>query len=459
MTTNDESLQRQKKIVEILNMLHQGGDFDEAKKIFNDTFDSVDVSEITSAERQLIANGLNPQEIQNLCNVHAAVFKGSISNDSATPALQKPGHPVATMKLENLIISSLIDDELLPVLKKWQQDGKNESYLTRMRKALADLATIDKHYTRKENTLFPLMDKYGITAPPQVMWGVDDKIRGLIKHANQLVKQDPLPDKYEIETAIEAACKEVTEMIFKEEAIMIPMLDEVATSLDWQMVREDEENMEYTLIPKPIMWKPTTAEIEADKNKDSSEIAKELNKMAQNLAANQNLTAEETVPYKKDPALAAGAQNLAQAQLILPDLSQAAVSFTSGGKLSPIEIEAILRALPLELTFVDKNDNVKWFTGNPNPIFPRTKSVLGRSVFNCHPPKALPQVKKIFADFHAGKETVVTRWFNLHDEKFIYIQYMAIKDSQGNYLGCLESVQDIKPLRELDGEMRRPNQK
>ena len=118
-----------------------------------------------------------------------------------------------------------------------------------------------------------------------------------------------------------------------------------------------------------------------------------------------------------------------------------------------------MRALPLELTFVDKNDNVKWFTGNPNPIFPRTKSVLGRSVFNCHPPKALPQVKKIFADFHAGKETVVTRWFNLHDEKFIYIQYMAIKDSQGNYLGCLESIQDIKPLRELDGEMRRPNQK
>ena len=116
--------------------------------MFNEEFESVDVAEITAAERQLIANGLNPMEIQNLCNVHAEVFKGSITDQQATPAFETPGHPVKTMKLENTIISSLINDELLPCLKKWQQDGNNSEYLGRIQKALADLAMIDRHYTR-----------------------------------------------------------------------------------------------------------------------------------------------------------------------------------------------------------------------------------------------------------------------------------------------------------------------
>lgn len=227
MKTN--ARQRQRAITEILTFLHQGGDFDQAKKMFNDQFSQVDVAEITAAERELIANGLNPSEIQNLCNVHAAVFKGAITNNQETPAFEKPGHPVNTLKLENKIISSLINDELLPVEKKWQQDGTNSNYLQRMRQALGDLMKIDKHYARKENTIFPLMDKYGITAPPKVMWGVDDQIRQWIKDALDLVNQEPTPDKYVIEAAIEKAAQEVLEMIFKEEDIMIPMLAEVAT--------------------------------------------------------------------------------------------------------------------------------------------------------------------------------------------------------------------------------------
>ena len=243
MKTN--ARQRQRAITEILTFLHQGGDFDQAKKMFNDQFSQVDVAEITAAERELIANGLNPSEIQNLCNVHAAVFKGAITNNQETPAFEKPGHPVNTLKLENKIISSLINDELLPVEKKWQQDGTNSNYLQRMRQALGDLMKIDKHYARKENTIFPLMDKYVI------------------------------------EAAIEKAAQEVLEMIFKEEDIMIPMLAEVATPLDWKKVRDDEGEIGYTLIPTPLPWSPTQAEIAASKEKTAnSTIAHELNQFA-----------------------------------------------------------------------------------------------------------------------------------------------------------------------------------
>lgn len=444
METN--ARQRQRAITEILTFLHQGGDFEQAKKMFNDQFSEVDVSEITSAERELIANGLNPTEIQNLCNVHAAVFKGAITNNQQTPAFEKPGHPVNTLKLENKIITSLINDELLPVEKKWQQDGTNETYLKRMRQALADLKTIDKHYARKENTIFPLMDKYGITAPPKVMWGVDDNIRQWINNAFQLVNQDPLPDKYEIEAAIEKAAKEVLEMIFKEEDIMLPMLDEVATPQDWKTVRDDEDEIGYTLIPTPLPWSPTKEEIASAQNKPrNSQIAQELNQFAQQLAeSDDQVNADSTTPLKVHEK---------DSQAITASSDEQPLDLGTGAlKLS--QLIAIFKTLPVDLTFVDHTDHVRWFSDNSHRIFPRTKSVIGRAVVNCHPPKSVDKVEKILQDFHSGANDHAEFWIDLHGERFIHIEYFALHDEAGQYLGCLEVSQDATHLRSLTGEKR-----
>ncbi|MFD1431504.1 DUF438 domain-containing protein [Lacticaseibacillus yichunensis] len=246
--TETHATDRQKKIVEILQMLHQGGSFEDAKKIFDETFDGVDVAEITGAERELIASGLNPMEIQNLCNVHAAVFRGKINDHAKTPMEETPSHPVQVMKLENVVLESLLNDELLPSLKKWQQQdpaqpaGPDDAILlARINNALADLTTINKHYQRKENLIFPLMDKYGITAPPKVMWGVDDEIRGWIKDAQQLASAPVIPDRYAVEAAIQKAAKEVDEMVFKEEEIMLPMVLEVFTPSDWGMIAKESD--------------------------------------------------------------------------------------------------------------------------------------------------------------------------------------------------------------------------
>lgn len=300
MTENKLAIQRQKQLVEILNFLSDGGDFDQAKQMFDKAFDNVDVEEITSAERQLIANGLPPQEIQRLCDVHVALFQDAIAPTKTTPAFEKPGHPVHTLKLENKIIQSLINDELLPCLKKWQQDGKNNECLQRMTTALRDLRTIDRHYARKENTIFPLMDKYGITAPPKVMWGVDNEIRQAINHAYQLVLRRPLPDKYEIEAAVEKAAQGVLAMIVKEEDIMIPMLAEVATPKDWQAVRADEDAIGYTLISKPINWQPTAEElVKCAEQPQNSALAQQLNQMAQSLAAVDAQSIIQIIPIMK----------------------------------------------------------------------------------------------------------------------------------------------------------------
>lgn len=473
MTENNDALKhnavyRQNKIVEILKLLHRGGSFEEAKAIFDQTFASVDVSEITSAERELIASGLNPMEIQNLCNVHAAVFKGKITDDQTkTPDQEQPGHPVQVMKLENLIISSLLKDELLPCLKKWQQAGQDDEYLTRMRRALHDLLTIDRHYARKENLIFPLMDKYGITAPPKVMWGVDDKIRGLIKQANQLVNQTPLPDKYAIEAAIEAANKEIVEMIFKEEEIMLPMVSEVFTVADWGLIARESDDIGYTLIAQPLPWRPTAAQIAAAPTTPKSTIAKELNEMAQALAAaptshpevNPTLKQEKVAEFKQQlptdktsAKVSPATAEVEPTRLQLDGAGHAQVLFNNGA-LDLNELTGIFRVLPVDLTFVDRHDQVAWFSDDGDRVFPRTKAVIGRAVVNCHPPKSVDKVEKILSDFHQGLADHADFWIDFRGKR-VYIRYFAVHDSAGQYLGCLEVTQNITTIQQLTGEKR-----
>ncbi len=330
-----------------------------------------------------------------------------------------------------------------PVLKSGQQDGGENEYLKRMQQALKDLMTIDRHYARKENTLFPLMDKYGITAPPKVMWGVDDDIRGYIKKACQLVNQQPLPDKYVIEAAVEKAAQEVLAMIVKEEDIMLPMLAEVATPADWARVRADEDSIGYTLISPPINWQPTEQELADAANKPTnSALGQQFNEIAKQLAATDAQVNQITQPIHQEPAAN------------LPVDPQARIDLATG-QLSPAELIAIFKLLPVDLTFVDAADQVRWYSDIPDRIFPRTKSVIGRSVYNCHPPKAQPKVKKILTSFHEGTSDREEFWFSLHGERFIHLEYIAVRREDGTYLGCLEVGQDATYLRSLKDEKRR----
>ncbi|UTW40460.1 DUF438 domain-containing protein [Lactobacillus intestinalis] len=394
---------RQKAILEILHYIHDGGDFDTAKKMFQDRFDQVDVSEITEAECELIAGGLDPSQIQYLCNVHAEVFKGNIKQNELNSDFEKPGHPVNTLKLENIVIKSLINDYLLPNLEKWEEDPNPES-ITKIQKALSDLATIDKHYRRKETSIFPIMNKYGITAPPEVMWGVDDDIRNLIKNAQHLANQAH-PEEHSLAEAIKKASHEVLEMIFKEEEIMIPMLDEVATSQDWYNVKLEEKQIGYTLIATPMNWKP------------------------------------------KMPETTSGA-------ISIDKLTSLAINFKEGS-LNLKQLEAILDILPFALTFIDENDKVTYFGGGAS-IYPHSKNVLGNSVFSCHPAKSRPIIHRIFDEFHTGKKDKYEFWFEPRKMgRYLYLRYYAVRDEEGKYLGCLEVAEDVTEIRAKKTEKRK----
>ncbi|AZN75816.1 DUF438 domain-containing protein [Lactobacillus acidophilus] len=394
--------ERQQALLKILHYIQDGGDFTEAKKMFQESFDKVDVSEITAAERELIAQGLDPRKIQYLCNVHADVFKGNIKENAANPDFATPGHPVNTLKQENVVIKSLVNDYLLPNLKKWEKDY-SEQTLSKIKQALSDLATIGKHYARKETSFFPLMTKYGITAPPQVMWGVDDKIRRLIKEANNVVNENDV-DPAKLRKIIDEVSHEVLEMIFKEEEIMVPMIDEVASPADWGNVKEEEKQIGYTLINPPMNWKP-----------------------------------------KEEPKTAG--------PLSVDHLSSLFINFKEGA-LNLEQLSAILDLLPFALTFVDENDKVAYFGGGA-AIFPHSKNAIGNSVFSCHTPESKPIVEKIFQDLHSGEKKVVTYWFKPKMlGRMLYLRYYAVHNKDGKYLGCLEVAEDITDIQKLSGQKK-----
>ena len=392
--------ERQQAILKILNFIQDGGELEEAKKMFQAAFDQVDVAEITAAERELIAQGLDPRKIQYLCNVHADVFKGNIKENKENSEFEKPGHPVHTFKLENMVLKSLVNDALLPDLAKWEKGDKG--VLSKLRQELKDLTKIHYHYARKETSMFPIMTKYGITAPPKVMWGVDDKIRKLISQANLLISQKDI-NKAEVARVIKETAHEVLEMIFKEEEIMLPMIDEVASEEDWGNVKNEEEQIGYTLIQKPMNWKPK----EKTKNDGPLSIAK---------------------------------------------LSSLALNFAEGS-LNLEQLSAILDLLPFALTFIDENDKVAYFGGGAN-IFPHSKNALGNSVYSCHLPESVPRVKKIFDDFHQGKKDKYEFWFKpRHMGRYLYLQYFAVR-KDNKYLGCLEVAQDVTDIRNWKTEKK-----
>lgn len=392
--------ERQQAILKILNFIQDGGELEEAKKMFQAAFDQVDVAEITAAERELIAQGLDPRKIQYLCNVHADVFKGNIKENKENSEFEKPGHPVHTFKLENIVLKSLVNDALLPDLAKWEKGDK--SALSKLRQELKDLAKIHYHYARKETSMFPIMTKYGITAPPKVMWGVDDKIRKLIGQANLLISQKDI-NKAEVSKTIKETAHEVLEMIFKEEEIMLPMIDEVASEEDWGNVKNEEEQIGYTLIQKPMNWKPK------EKPKSDGPIS-------------------------------------------IDKLSSLALNFAEGS-LNLEQLSAILDLLPFALTFIDENDKVAYFGGGAN-IFPHSKNALGNSVYSCHLPESVPRVKKIFDDFHQGKKDKYEFWFKpRHMGRYLYLQYFAVR-KDNKYLGCLEVAQDVTDIRNWKNEKK-----
>ena len=395
---------RQKVLKDLIKQLHDGKTVDEVKAQFEETFKDVSANEISAAEQALIMEGMPVTEIQRLCDVHASVFKGSIEEIHAPQQESElDGHPLNTFKSENRALEELIVSEIDDSLENWLEN-KDTASLWKLKQDVALLSEINLHYVKKENIFFPLMEKYGITAPPKVMWGVDDEIRAEIKEAQAWLNDTSNPQD-EVAEKIKAAGSRISEMIFKEEEIMIPMLVENLTQAEWKQAAEDFKEIGYCLIEDVPNWTPV-----------------------------YKTEAEEKLASTPAPDT--------EGQIVLPS-----------GVFKLEELTKMLDTLPFDITFVDKNDRVKYFSQSEERVFPRSKSIIGREVANCHPPKSVHVVEKIVEDFKSGAKDHEDFWINM-GPNYVFIRYFAVRSDEGEYLGTVEVTQNIKPIQEITGEKR-----
>lgn len=398
--SDSNKTKRQELLREMILKLHDGVDSAIVKEEFKANFSGVSSYEISQMEQSLIVEGMEVEEIQRLCDVHADIFKGSVDEvHTASREEESIGHPVRVIKEENYALKLLMDDDILPKLEAYLNHP--EAPIKNM--LLGDfnlLWDIDKHYSRKENIIFPYMEKYGISAPPKVMWGVDDEIRAEIKAVKELIIHD---DKDAVRERAYPLFERIKEMIFKEEQILMPMILEKFTEDEWLEIADDSEEIGYCLVSPEGKWTPNRVSFIGKKEKKEA-------------PENGNIR-------------------------------------FGIGFLTVKELEKVLNALPVDITFIDENDSVKYFNVAKERIFARTKSVIGRTVQNCHPPQSVKTVEKLLADFKAGTKDQESFWINSRG-MFILINYYAIRDEYNRYMGTLEVTQNVKSIRELEGEKR-----
>ncbi len=399
--------QRKETIKKILKELNAGRSVEDVKVEFGSLLEDADAPSITEVEQMMIEEGTPPEEIQRLCDIHTAFFRDSLEKVHIPENL--PGHPIHTFRTENDAAEEVLSD-----LEAAVSGYASKPDLKVARVAfdfLAKLKGYEVHYVRKENLLFPLLEKVGFYGPSRVMWGIHNEIRAGWKKLEELLRgaldTSTLVSAAEVQDVFKPMATAIREMFYKEDKILFPSALERLGEADWQSIRAQENEIGYFLVSPGLDWPP---------------------------GARQAVT--QTSPATQ-PALAAPAGLLA----------------LNTGALSAEQADMMLRSLPVDITFVDENDEVRYFSQTRDRIFQRSPAIIGRKVQNCHPPQSIGKVQQIVDDFRAGKRDTAEFWIQM-GEKFVVIQYFAMRDEAGKYRGALEVSQDASLLRSLQGERR-----
>ena len=405
---SDDAQSRQGRIRNFIERLSGGEDLESVRKDFVQEFSHVDAQEIMTAEQTLIKEGMPVSEVQRLCDVHSALFhgvageppSGALSHDEihAQAAAVNPedidalpeGHPLSILRAENRELDTLLD-----TIEGELDGAKRPDVIFRQVLALGDVRS---HYIKKEELLMPLLYDYGVTGPSQVMWGIDDEMKRELSMIIKALKED-LENLPMYEARIRALAQRIREMIFKEEKILFPLSLRYFTPMEWYRCYHDLPDMGISFGVQIPAWEAA------------------------------------------QPWLDQEAERLARSQ------ADGKLQFPTG-ELSMEQLTTILQLLPVDITFIDKDDVVRFFT-NEGQVFTRPLSALGRDVMNCHPPEIIPVVRNLISDFKAKKRTqmIVHRYIR---ERPIRVHYQAMYDKAGEYIGTVEFVTDhAEPLEKF----------
>jgi len=395
----DNSAQRVKALKEIIRHLHGGGAAEEVRERLKELIGHTDYAEVVAMEQELIAEGMPVKEIQSMCDLHSQIMRDVLV--PAPPKAYAPGHPVDTFRRENEALSGVVLQ--VRVAFKGLNGPGWQNALMDLRQAVNDLQDVDKHFQRKEHAIFSCLEKRGVTGPPKVMWGKDDEVRELVKAlAAALQEREAGQAEWQVIAATvgQAALAAVEEMIYKEDNILLPLCEKTLTDEDWGEIWVASPEYGWCLVAPQTGYQPPEAVRQA------------------------------------------GLQLGLAEKVQLPS-----------GSLALEQLLGIFSSLPVDLTFVDAEDRVAFFSEGPERVFARSRAILGRKVQHCHPPRSVDVVDRIIDDFRSGRQSLAEFWIQMGG-KFVQIRYFAVRDAAGAYLGTLEVTQEVSGIRALTGERR-----
>jgi DUF438 domain-containing protein len=339
---------------ELIKQLHAGVSPDKVEKEFEEALEGVGPVEIAQIEEELIKEGMPREEIRRLCDVHLAVFRESLEKEKI---LAPAGHPIHILMEEHKMLLEFAG-ELRGVAKAIKTAEDSDSFseaIKQLSQVAGHFKESESHYLREENVLFPYLEKHGVTQPPAIMWMEHDNIReiektlyGAIDTPESMAFQDFVKQMEEVTLSL---AEMLSSHFYKENNVLFPTALRVVEESEWRDIRREFDEIGY------CSFTPESARI----------------------------------------AFAEGMETPVSG----PEIEDA-VSFETG-TLSKEVVEAIFNSLPVDITFVDKDDIVRYFSQSKERIFLRTKAVIGRKVEQCHPQKSIHLVNQILGDFKSGK--------------------------------------------------------
>ncbi len=401
-------------IIDIIQQFFDGVPLQDLQQQFETQLKgSITPGEFALAEQKMQDFGIEDAQFEAQIDDLIKVFKKSLEKASVNNLDE--GHPLDTFIKENEAIKELLS-KLRKADKEVDLQNVNHDF---WQEAYDQLWEIDTHYVRKENQLFPYLEAKGFDKPSTVMWALHDDVRRLIKFYRSLLDEKNYEELFDTQ---EMMFNAVEDMIFKEEKILWPTSLELLNTAEWVEIRQGEDEVGYCLIDTPPIWNPNW--------KHPSET-EEHNPQA------PSIPQATAVPFSSTTAKRSNVGGI----------------HLEVGAITPEQINLIFKHLPFDVTYVDEHDEVRYYNKGEERVFPRSPGIIGRQVKYCHPPKSVHIVEQIIAAFKSGEKSEANFWINFHN-KFVYIQYFAVRDHKGYYKGVIEITYDATTVRGLEGEQR-----
>ena len=311
------------------------------------------------------------------CEMHEALMAEFGEADSLKV---ESGHPIDIMQRENTAFVDLLQE---------LQENINVDEVDKVIEGMKKLMSIHSHYSKKEELFMPILYQHGVTGPSQVMWAADDEIKLAIRNINKKISAETYE---ELKSKIIDVLYRVKDMISREEVVFFPVSFKFFTKDEWLMVYRDIPEFGYALIEDVPKWNE----------------------------------GEEWIKNQEEVTI----QNISDGVIYFPT---GAINFS--------QLEGILKLLPVDITFIGTDGNIKFFV-NEGRIFSRPLSALNRNVTLCHPPKIIPVIEKLFEDFKAKKRRRMEVWKYVKG-KPVAVKYLGVYDKNDEYIGTVEFVEDF----------------